>query len=215
MILLFDLDSTLTDIEGFDEIARQKGIHKPIAEITRRTMDGEIPFTEAFASKLQTLSPTKDEIRWLVELYKDHFVEGAIETINKFSKYPNFKIGILSNNLETAVKPIGRFLGLDMELCIGTKSFFDEFDNYLMLDTDDPLTRTGGKGVVIESLKQKNNDKIIFIGDSVGDMIAGDYTDLFIGYGGVTIRPKVKDHAKYFAKTFSEVENIIINFTKT
>ncbi len=209
MIILFDLDSTLTDIEGFDEIARQKGMYEPIAEITKRTMDGEIPFTEAFATKLKMLAPTMDELEWLVGEYKKHLVSGVKSTLEILSQYPNTRIGLLSNNLEIAVKQFGRYLGLEDELCIGTKAFFDEFDNYLMLDTEDPLTRTGGKGEIIQSIKQKYNDKIIFIGDSMADMVAGEKADLFIAYCGVVSRPRVVEESYLIANNMEEVVETI------
>jgi hypothetical protein len=41
-VIFFDCDSTLTTIEGIDELARLKGQYDHIADLTRRAMDGEI-----------------------------------------------------------------------------------------------------------------------------------------------------------------------------
>ena len=210
MIILFDLDSTLSKIEGFDEIARKKGVYDQVAKITAETMEGNIPFSDAFARKLDILKPSISDALWLSKEYEKHFEDGAENLVKKL-KEKNINVGILSNNLDIVIKKIGNYLNLDGELCIGVKAHHDKHGEYIGLDASDPLTKDGGKGEVIKSFKLKRS-KLVFVGDSKGDMDAGDYADLFIGYGGVVARDKVKKNAKYFANNMNEVSKFIENF---
>lgn len=208
MIILFDLDSTLIKIEGFDEIGARKGIRNKIAEITKKTMDGELPFAEAFAQKLNILSPNLDDVEWLIEKCEDHIETNAIETIESL-KQNGVKVGILSNGLEKVVKAFGQKYGFDMDYCIGLFANFDTEGNFAGLSSDDPLTKDDGKSTIIKSIKNSKNDKIIFVGDSAKDMEAGKNADLFVGYGGVVEREKVVRNAEHFAHNMSEVLEII------
>jgi len=116
MIILFDLDSTLVTIEGFDEIARKKGVYEEVAAATQKTMDGDIPFAEAFANKLQILKPSQKDALWLVDLYKNNLEKNAFETVEKLSELKDVKVGILSNNLDIVVKEFSKFLSLREDL---------------------------------------------------------------------------------------------------
>jgi len=209
MIILFDLDSTLSTIEGFDEIGRKKGVYEEVVAATQKTMDGDIPFAEAFANKLQILKPSQKDVLWLVDLYKKSVEKNAYETVKKLSDMKDIKVGILSNNLDIAVKEFGKFLSLSEDLCIGVKAAFDDQGEYLGLDEEDPLAYDGGKGKIIEKIKKQTSEKIIFIGDSKADMDAGVFSDLFIGYGGVIERDKVVRNAPHFAHNMNEVLKII------
>lgn len=229
MIVLFDLDSTLVKIEGFDEIARRKGIYDRISDITTRTMNGEMPFANAFAQKLAMLAPSRSDAKWLVELCFVHLEDSAIDTIKILKQNKNTKVGILSNGLDIVVKAFGKKHGFDENFCIGVKAHFDEMGNFIDLDQSDPLTRDGGKGEVIKSIKSKlsksnsssrsrfiggeipsGDEKVVFIGDSAGDMEAGKSAHLFIGYGGVVERKMVVKGAKYFARSMTEVYDLIM-----
>lgn len=52
----FDLDGTITKKEILPEIGHAIGMHKEIAELTRQTIQGEIPFHESFLKRVKMLS---------------------------------------------------------------------------------------------------------------------------------------------------------------
>src|SRR5512139_4296797 len=80
-LLFFECDSTLTTIEGIDELARLKGQYEHIAELTRRAMDGEIKLEEVFAARLDRLRPTRADLRRVAQAYRENTVPEARETI--------------------------------------------------------------------------------------------------------------------------------------
>lgn len=54
-LLLADMDSTIVTSETLDEIAAHAGLKEPIAEITRRSMNGELDFRQALVERVGML----------------------------------------------------------------------------------------------------------------------------------------------------------------
>lgn len=55
-LLLADMDSTIVTSETLDEIAAYAGLKAPIAEITRRSMNGELDFRQALIERVGMLA---------------------------------------------------------------------------------------------------------------------------------------------------------------
>jgi phosphoserine phosphatase len=55
-LLLADMDSTIVTSETLDEIAGFAGLKEPIAEITRRSMNGELDFRQALIERVGMLA---------------------------------------------------------------------------------------------------------------------------------------------------------------
>jgi len=77
----FDCDSTLTRIEGIDELARRAGREAEIASLTEAAMNGAIPLEAVYAKRLELVRPDRAALAWLAERYTDEMVSGAAETI--------------------------------------------------------------------------------------------------------------------------------------
>ena len=60
--MFLDVDSTLSNQEGLDELACYLGKDKAICEMTEKAMSGEMTVEDAFAERIRLLSPTKQEI---------------------------------------------------------------------------------------------------------------------------------------------------------
>src|SRR5512143_3705534 len=80
-LLFFDCDSTLTTIEGIDELARLKGQFDHIADLTQRAMNGEMKLEDVFAARLDLLRPTRADLRRIAQAYREPIVPDAKETI--------------------------------------------------------------------------------------------------------------------------------------
>ena len=57
-VFLFDLDATVTKVEILPALAEQVGKAKQIAELTERTMHGELPFKSSFLMRVDILPKT-------------------------------------------------------------------------------------------------------------------------------------------------------------
>jgi phosphoserine phosphatase len=62
--LLLDCDSTLSSIEGIDELGRLRGpeTFKAVEDMTNAAMDGGTPMEAIFAKRLDIIKPTKAEL---------------------------------------------------------------------------------------------------------------------------------------------------------
>src|SRR4030095_6167659 len=77
----FDCDSTLTSIEGIDELADRASCGPQIAALTEAAMNGLAPLEEVYAKRLDLVRPDRSTLAWLAERYADATVSGAAETI--------------------------------------------------------------------------------------------------------------------------------------
>src|SRR5262249_24389822 len=76
-LIIFDCDSTLTTVEGIDEVARWQGRAGQVAELTNRAMNGELPLEAVYSRRLDLLQPTREQLRELGQLYRRHLLPGA------------------------------------------------------------------------------------------------------------------------------------------
>jgi phosphoserine phosphatase len=74
--------------------------------------------------------------------------------------------------------------------------YFTSTGEYEGYDADNPLSRSGGKGAVIESLPRMPHT--LLIGDGASDAEVGCNVELFVGYGGVERRDAVHNVAPIY-----------------
>lgn len=208
-LVFFDLDSTLCKIEGLDFLAEIKGKDGKVKEITEKAMNGLLPFKKALLLKLNLIKPSKKDFALLSKAYLKNLSPGAKEAIEFFKK-KRAEIFIITGSFYPAVLPLAEKLAIRPDNVFANKIFFDEKGNYKGIDLQNPLSRNKGKPAVIKNLLPKYNPRpySIFIGDSITDLEAKEAVDLFIGYGGVKIRKKVKEKADIFIMDFKKLKTI-------
>ena len=209
--VFFDCDSTLSTIEGIDELARFKGVEQQIVALTNAAMNGQLPLQEVYAERLRLLSPTRADMRVVEEAYKRTVVPDARETINALHGLSR-RVFIISGGLADAVIGFGMWLGVPKERIRAVGLSYNQLsgrwwdyqqrnldERYLMYD-DSPLTLQHGKTDVICSLRQPGR-RAMLVGDGSSDLAAAGAVDLFVGYGGVVARPIVAANALVFLRT--------------
>ena len=87
---------------------------------------------------------------------------------------------------------------------------FDDDGNYVDFDRQSPLTRAGGKEIAVRDIRARAKGKAAFVGDGVTDLETKPAVDLFIGFGGVHVRPRVKENAGVFVTDFAAVLSHLI-----
>jgi phosphoserine phosphatase len=97
-MICFDMDSTLVEMEGIDEMARKAGVHREVARITDKAMRGDFDFEESLRQRVGMLRglPLDDvmEIR-----NKMILSQGADELLTTL-KWLGFKLGIVSGGFD-------------------------------------------------------------------------------------------------------------------
>jgi phosphoserine phosphatase len=82
---------------------------------------------------------------------------------------------------------------------------FDAAGEYHDFDRRSFLTRPAGKEIVVRDIRARSHGKAAFVGDGVSDLETKSAVDLFIGFGGVVVRPRVKENADVFVTSLSDV----------
>jgi phosphoserine phosphatase len=211
-IVFFDCDSTLTSIEGIDELARLKGQYDYIADLTRRAMDGAIKLEDVFAARLDLLRPTRAELRALAQAYRAALVPEAKEAIAAL-RFVGVRVYVVSGGLLPAVQDFARSLGLPGDHVRAVPVEFDQLsgkwwrydldryggnpdERYLGLPPT-PLVETQGKRTSITEISGSER-RTMLIGDGTTDLEARDVVKLFVGFGGVCRRESVAAEAEVY-----------------
>jgi phosphoserine phosphatase len=212
-LIIFDCDSTLSLIEGIDELARLAGQESEIAALTRRAMDGDIALEDVYEHRMVAVRPTRAQLRAIKKAYRDQAVADARETIAALQGMGK-QVFIVSGGLREAVADFGEWLGVPLDHIFAVGMEYNqlsgdwwqyhrknEAEQYLAVE-EHPLTETGGKAVVIENeIKARHKGRAMLIGDGLSDLEAGPAVDLFVGFGGAVKRARVAAEADVFVAT--------------
>ncbi len=109
--ILFDCDSTLSSLEGIDELAKQMGMYDQLAPLTQAAMEGEIKLDAVYKKRLELIRPDKNSIAWLAQRYIDTLVIDTDVVIAKLQK-SNKQIHIISGGLRQAILPLASKLNI-------------------------------------------------------------------------------------------------------
>jgi phosphoserine phosphatase len=214
--IFFDCDSTLTAVEGIDALAEASGKGWRIGVLTDAAMSGQVDLEEVYDKRLRSLKPTKGQIQAIRQVYKRNIVPDAAEVITALS-HLGHDLYIISGGLAEPVREFGRFLGLPPENIRAVGIEYDRLsgqwwysqeeqpnpsERYMAFD-DAPLTVSHGKAQIVGQLLEGATGRSLLIGDGVSDLLAGPAVDLFVGFGGVIKRERVRQEAPLFISSAS------------
>ncbi len=208
-LIVFDCDSTLSAIEGIDELARLRGpeTFAEVEALTHAAMNGEVPINEIFARRLDIIQPTRATCDAVGKLYIEHIEPTAEKTI-KTLRDSGWNIAIVSGGFTQVINPLATHL--DIQRVEAVPLFFHPDGSYAGFDTSAPPTRNGGKPEIIQQLKNEYHpDLVVMVGDGISDLETRSVADLFIGFGRYTAREKVIAEAPHFIRSLDEIPSII------
>lgn len=200
-LVIFDVDSTLVTIEGIDVLA---GNNPEIARLTEQAMNGEVPVDAVYAKRLEIIKPTRAAVDDLGRRYLTSIVDG-VEPAFATLREKGANIHLVTAGIAQAIAPLAEHLGISQRAVHAVTMRFDASGNYVDFDRQTPLTRRGGKEIAVRDIRARAKGKAAFVGDGVTDLETKPVVDLFIGFGGVHVRPRVKDNATVFVTDFASV----------
>lgn len=214
-LIFFDCDSTLSSIEGIDELARNKDRLAEVKKMTDAAMEGEVHLQNIYDARLDLLRPTRAEIRELEYRYRQAVTPGAVEVIRALL-WAGKELFIVSGGLLAAVQPFGQWLGIprqniravDVRYNVLSGEWWDyqrdrwgERPDVEYMDPDrSPLIETHGKIAVIRDLRRLFRGRAMLVGDGVSDLVARPAVELMVGFGGVVRRERVAAESDVFIK---------------
>jgi phosphoserine phosphatase len=191
--VIFDCDSTLSAVEGIDELAGDR--RAEIAALTEGAMRGEVPLEAVYARRLEAIRPTRHAIEALALRYIELAVDGAREVVATL-RQAGVEVGIVSGGLRPALLPLAAWLGVTPERLAAVDLHFDERGDYAGFDVASPLARAGGKREVLAAWRPSLPPPVLLVGDGVTDLEARPAVDAFVAFMGVANRPTVRAAAE-------------------
>lgn len=209
-LFFVDCDSTLSSIEGIDELGRACGPEsfKLVEELTNQAMNGEVPISEVFGRRMEIIRPSRAAADAVAQLYIDTIVPGTAEVISRL-KADGWTPVILSGGFAPLIRPLAKVLGIEHVEAVPLH--FDPDGNYAGYGSDYPTTRNGGKPEIIRQWKQAMlPEVVVMMGDGVSDLEAKGEVDLFIGFGGVVAREAVRKGADAWVTRMADFGNVVL-----
>ncbi len=212
-LVIFDCDSTLSTIEGIDELARMTGHEYDVAMLTKRAMEGDVPLESVYGHRLVTVNPTQEQVHAIANHYRETVVPDAAALIEALQSLGT-EVYIVSGGLIEPVRDFGVWLGVPRQNIFAVDMEYDQLAgkwwrywelpgganpqaNYLAIEPN-PLTGTLGKNQIIAQIRAEKAGRAVMIGDGLSDLeVAGD-VDLFVGFGGAVHRQRVASEAPVY-----------------
>ena len=190
--VVFDCDSTLSTIEGIEELARE---HRAEVEaLTEEAMRGSIPLEQVYGRRLELVRPPRGRVLALGQRYIETLVPDAIETVAALRE-EGVHVRVISGGLRPAVLAVARRLGIDDDGVAAVDIHFDENGSYAGFEETSPLATSGGKRRVLEAWQLAR--PVLMVGDGATDLEARPAVDSFAAFAGVVYRASVVAAADY------------------
>jgi|SRR5579859_1439957 len=215
-LIIFDCDSTLTTVEGIDELARWRGLSSQVEALTQAAMNGDVPLESVYGERLEMLKPTRAELRQLGQLYQRTALPGAHRVIGALQAAGR-QVFIVSGGLLEAVWDFGTALAVPADHIFAVGMEYDQLsgrwwegwrhprgrnpDEQYLAHDGGPLTTGKGKLDIIQTIRRQHRGRAMLVGDGSSDQQASAAVDLFVGFGGVVARPPVAAAAEVFIRT--------------
>ncbi len=210
---MLDVDSTLCAIEGIDWLAsrRDASLRERVAQTTELAMRGEIAIANVYAERLNAVRPSYDEIVQLGRAYVDRIEPGAAESLGKLTN-AGIRVALVTGGLRDAILPVAEAIGLPESAVNAVSLYFTDSGEYAGFDGQSPLTRNGGKVLVVRGLGLEG--PILGVGDGITDLelrtADPPAVDAFVAYTGVVERAPVVSAADYVIRRFEELPGIVL-----
>ncbi len=164
---IFDLDGTITSEETLPLMAKHFNVQEEIEQLTRETIQGDIPFVESFIRRVFILGKLPvDEVATL------------LENVNMYPELVDF----IREHKEQCVVATGNLLCWSEKLLarLGCEAYCSDaiVENNKVVK----LTKILRKEMVVEKY-QEEGYKVVYIGDGNNDMEAMRVADVAIAVG--------------------------------
>jgi len=208
---IIDFDSTFTQVEALDELARisltgdpdQEKIYKEIERYTNLAMEGKISFRESLSGRVALLKANKTHLQKLVSHLKKK-VSKSFDRNREFFKQHGDTAWIVSGGFKEFITPVVSPYGIKKENIYANTFKFDE-DGYIIgYDDTNPLSDEGGKVKLLKELRIEG--RLFGIGDGYSDfqLKESGLIEKFYAFTENIARQSVTDKADHVTPSFDE-----------
>jgi phosphoserine phosphatase len=222
-LVIFDCDSTLSSIEGIDELAglvaresepdsgQQMALN--VAALTKRAMEGDVPLEAVYGLRLGSVNPTQSQVNHIASIYRQTAIPDG-QAVIKALQTLGVQVFVVSGGLIEPVRDFGTWLGVPAENISAVDMEYDQLAgkwwryweqpggqnpraNYLSIGSS-PLTGTRGKNRIVAQIRAMHPGRAMMVGDGLSDLEASEEVDLFVGFGGAVYRQRVAQESPVY-----------------
>jgi D-3-phosphoglycerate dehydrogenase len=171
---IIDFDSTFTQVEALDELARislnkhpdKEAIFKKIEDYTNLAMEGKLSFSESLAKRVQLLEANEAHLKQLITRLKKKVSASFSRNAAFFKKHAD-EVLIVSGGFKEFITPVVSQYHIKKEN-IYANTFVTTGDGKIIdYDHENPLSEEGGKVKLISQMALEG--ELYGIGDGYSD----------------------------------------------
>lgn len=171
---IIDFDSTFTQVEALDELAkislanhpdRQKHLDE-IESLTNAAMDGKLSFRDSLSRRVQLLHANQDHLEILIRRLKRKVSSSFSRNREFFRKHAD-DVLIVSGGFKEFICPVVENYHIRTDNVYANTFIFNEQGDIIGYDENNPLSEEGGKVKLLQSMKLPG--RVFGIGDGYSD----------------------------------------------
>lgn len=150
---------------------------------TKEAMGGSMTFQEALRRRLDIINPTQTQISEFLQS-RPCTLSPGVKDLMETLRSRDISVYLITGGFDCLIEPVAKEVGIPMENVFANKLLFHFNGEYAGFDTNQPTSRSGGKGEAITIIRKKHQgiDKTItMVGDGATDLEAAPPADNFIG----------------------------------
>lgn len=208
---IIDFDSTFTQVEALDELARISLANNPnrqkylneIENLTNAAMDGKLSFRDSLSSRVQLLQANKGHLDILIKHLKKK-VSASFSRNREFFKKHADDVLIVSGGFKEFICPVVENYHIQIENVYANTFIFDDNGEIIGYDLHNPLSEEGGKVKLLKSLQLEG--RVFGIGDGYSDfqLKESGLIEKFFAFTENIERESVASKADYITPNFDE-----------
>lgn len=208
---VIDFDSTFTQVEALDELARislkkhpgREAIYTEIEALTNAAMEGRLSFRDSLTARVQLLNANRSHLQQLVTQLKKK-VSASFSRNKTFFKNHADDVLIVSGGFKEFITPVVIPYHIRKENIYANTFLFDAGGNITGYDSANPLSDEGGKVRLLKELQLPG--EIYGIGDGHSDFQLREYGMIkkFYAFTENIERKTVLEKADHITPSFDE-----------
>lgn len=208
---IIDFDSTFTQVEALDELARislsdhpeRAAIYEQIDYLTNQAMEGKISFRESLSGRVKLLNANRAHLDKLVSVLKKKVSHSFLRN-RDFFRHNQENVLIVSGGFKEFIIPVVNAYHIKKDQIYANEFVFDELGNIVGYDDANPLSEEAGK---VKLLKQLNlPGRLYGIGDGYSDfqLKESGLIERFYAFTENIERKSVSEKADHITPSFDE-----------